>query len=107
MVNLGSVNEKTTASIILKFKDELDNPVTPTGLTYQINTTAGTIVRASTVVTPTTNSYTLNLSIGDNTLIDTTTTDETHIITITWTYGTNKQGTEEYRYVIKNLQYIT
>lgn len=107
MVNLGSINEKTTASILLKFRDELGEPVVPTGLTYQINTAAGTVVRASTAVTPTTSNYTLNLSVGDNTLIDTTTTDETHIITMTWTYGTNKQGTEDYRYTIKNLQYIT
>lgn len=106
MIKLGSVNEKTTFSIVIDFADEEGQPVTPLGGTYRIDTETGTSVRVSTPFTPTSYTHRIALTVADNTLVDSALKIEKHIITITWQYGVDKQGTEEMSYMIKNLSYV-
>lgn len=106
MINLGSVNEKSTATLTLEFADTVGTPVMPTSGTYRIDTVAGSSIKASTVFTPTTTTHSIMLTTTDNTLVNTALDSEPRIITITWVYGAT-QGTAEYRYSVKNLHYIT
>jgi hypothetical protein len=107
LINLGIINEKTTATLSLDFLDENGQPVTPTSGSYRIDTIAGAVVKAATPFSPTGSTHKIVLSVADNTPVDALLLTEPRVVTITWLYGTSSQGTEEYRYSVRNLKNVT
>jgi hypothetical protein len=103
---LGTINEKTTATITVTFTDEDGAATTPTGGSYRIDTPAGAVIKSATAFTPTTNAYVIATTVVNNTLIDSTLSTEGRIITVTWTYSGSKQGSTELRYNVKNLRFV-
>jgi hypothetical protein len=102
-----TVNEKSNAVLTLEFISDTGVPVVPDSFTYRIDTADGEVVRVSTPVVPTLTTYDIALTTADNTVINNTLDTEQHVVTVVWQYGANtKQGTAQFIYSVKNLNYV-
>ena len=100
-----SVNERSTAVLVITFSDENKALVTPTSAKYQIkDDNLGTILKPWTVLTVTSSSYTLVIDQDNNRILDGGNDSEVKIVTVVSEYSTPvKQCTSEFKYEVKNL----
>lgn len=103
MINLGEVNEATSATVTVDFVDENSLAVIPTSGTYKITASTGEVIKVSTAFTPTLARHALVLTPSDNIMITANKAVENRIFTITFQYGAGKQGAGEYKYSVKRL----
>ncbi len=101
MAILESVNDGSTAYLIVSFYDEEGALLTPTSVTYRIDDEEGNQIRGNTAVTPD-STVTIELTKSDNKL--TSPADRINVVTIlaSWESGA-KQIISEYRYKILYL----
>jgi hypothetical protein len=102
------VNEGSTAAITLRFKDENNRNVTPNSVTWSVyDVTNGVEVVADTVEIPTSFKHVIYIPPTANE-IDANSTNiwEERLVTVTFVYATTNQGTEEFKYYVKNLNKI-
>lgn len=105
---MDEVNEKSTYVVVLSFKDENGVAVTPSSLTYRLDDEAsGEEVIEDTVVTPVTTSYSVVIPSTSNLILNDDKKFEIKILTASFTYDTDKVGTDEHRYRLKNLSMMT
>jgi hypothetical protein len=100
-----SVNERSTAVLIITFSDENKALVTPTSAKYQIkDEISGTILTNWTALTVTSSSYTLVIDQNNNRILDDSNDSEVKIVTVVSVYSSPaKQCTSEFKYEVKNL----
>lgn len=104
------INEKTTYVVTATFKDEDLVLVTPTTVTYSLfdKSSGTTILEDTACSTPSSSSVDITISHSQNAIINSNLEKELKILTVSFTYdGGNKQGTDEHRYLVKNLKKIT
>ena len=101
-----TVNERTTAYLVLTFKDKDGNLVTPQSITYNIHCLTNNIeIRGNTSVTPDT-SVEITITPTENRIIDPNNKYERRLITVVATYNINDEATAQYEYRVLNLNYI-
>lgn len=103
-------NEKETGFVTLTFTDEDGSAVTPDSATYTLHDEDTKDIinsREDTAVPGLASSTNLELTPDDNVLVDASKVYEVHILTIKWTYNTDKKGTQEYRFNVKNLTKVS
>jgi hypothetical protein len=99
-----TVNEGTTLLLDLAWYDDADVAVTPSSASYRIDDDAsGAAVLASTSITGLSTTNTIVVTHTQNLMVNAANATEERIVTLTWTYGASRQGTDEFRYLIKNL----
>ena len=100
-----SVNERSTAVLVITFSDENKVLVTPTSAKYKIkDEISGTILKSWTALTVTSSSHTLVIDQDNNRILDDGNDSEVKIVTVVSEYSTpTKQCTSEFKYEIKNL----
>ena len=107
------VNEKTTAYLEIRFKNELGLSVIPvsgvyqvddmTGLTEQIT---GSNVIPLTVFFPSESKYIINIPASSNQIINTENVWEDRQVTVTFVSSGGSQGTDIFNYRLRNLAKI-
>jgi hypothetical protein len=103
-----TINEKTTYVVNLAFKDENEAPVTPNSAQYSLyNYTANFNVKDLTTITITGSNVDLEIPYSDNSIIKSTNDYEVMLLTVQYVFDTDKRGTSEHRYLIKNLKKIS
>ncbi|MEM2124993.1 MAG: hypothetical protein QXQ53_01185 [Candidatus Methanosuratincola sp.] len=100
MAILETVDDASTAYLEVSFYDEDGSPVTPTSITYRIDTDTGTQIRSNTSISPAP-TVTITLTRDDNKCL--TTSDQVNIVTIQAVWSTNNQIISEYRYIVKHI----
>lgn len=101
-----TINEGTTCFVTATFRDQDGAPVTPTALSYRVDDVgSGAVIKDWTTVTPVSPEYIVELT-AENYIIVNTSVREERLITFRWEYDTTKQGTGEYRYLVRNLSKI-
>lgn len=101
---LSQINESTTLLVDVSFWDEDGVAAIPSSATYRIDDVySGTVIQAATSMGSMAATITVEITAAQNALIDATQNKEERIITVDWRYGSNRRGTDEYRYVVKNL----
>ena len=100
-----SVNERSTAVLVITFSDENKALVTPSSAKYQIkDENTGTILTPWTALTVTSSSHTLVIDQNNNRILDDGNDSETKIVTVVSEYSSpTKQCTSEFKYEVKNL----
>ncbi len=101
------VNEKSSATLTITFKDSAGSLVTPVSGTYQIDAVPGGAIRAITSFTPTSSSHIITLTPDDNKILNTTKSREVHKVTVIVDLGGGGQSTALYRYYVTNFKYIS
>lgn len=102
-----NINEKSSATLTITFKDSSNNLVTPVSGTYQIDAVPGGSIRTPTSFTPVSSTYDILLTPDDNKILNTTKTKEVHMVTVTVDLGGGDQSTAIYRYYVTNFKYIS
>jgi hypothetical protein len=102
-----AVNEKQTATLSLSFYNENNQAVTPTEAWYSIiDLKSGTVIKARTEFVPSGTTQNLVITSEENRIIDSENDLEKRLVTIEWNYGTGSKGTDEVKYLIRNLKGI-
>jgi hypothetical protein len=103
------VNEKSTSLLTFSFFDEIEAAVAPTTVQYRIDDLhSGTAILALTTLTgPFTATLDIVITSAQNALVLQTHTFEMRLVTVIFTYGGSKQGTGEYKYLVKNLSGVS
>lgn len=108
------INEKTSLTLILSFRNNEGELVQPTSVNYvlKVKDTSDEILQG-TLTDLEANEvsegvvYELQLSKSDNTIFNDTESDETHILVVDWSYNDGTDGsTKEYKFIIRNLSNI-
>ena len=105
------VNEKTSSVVTLTFRSELGTPITPSSVTYKINDlmTGAELLENVTFVPPD-NTYDIIITPEINQIVNRDKDFESKVVTLQWTYSldglTQKYGTAEYMYQVKNLAFL-
>ena len=98
------VNERSTALVDVAFWDEDGVAATPSAASYRIdNASSGTAVLASTALTGLAPTMTIEITPTQNAMGTATNPVEERVVTVDWTYGSARRGTDEYRYLLRNL----
>ena len=106
MAALTTINERTTLVLTLAFFDEDDAAVTPTSAWYRVDDAAsGTAMVAQTDLTGLSTTKELEITSAQNASL--TWSLEERVVTVSFSYGSGRRGTDEYRYLVKNLSYVT
>jgi hypothetical protein len=100
-----SVNERSTAVLVITFSDENKALVTPSSAKYQIkDEISGMILTNWTDLTAISSSYTLVIDQNNNRILDDSNDSEVKIVTVVSVYSSPaKQCTSEFKYEVKNL----
>lgn len=101
------INEESTGWLTLEFLDRNENPVTPDSISYRID--CGDIeIQAETSVTPDT-SVTIILTSDNNQILEDFANErwQENVVTVVAILGSDKKATDEFKYKIKNLGYIS
>ncbi len=105
------VNEKTTPVLNVAFYDENGTAVVPTSATYQIDdVTEGRVnqsITGETSISVLAASVDIAITDQETKIIDAMLSSEKRLVTVKFQYGTNKRGSKEFRYIVKNLSKIT
>ncbi|GAB4389041.1 MAG: hypothetical protein Kow0025_12000 [Thermodesulfovibrionales bacterium] len=101
------VNERSSWFVTASFLDEEGAPVTPSAGSYRIDALnpdgTFTEVRADTPFVPSSHAHDIEIAAEENAVSDQGREAETRVVTVTFAYGMGKQGTAEYRYLVRNL----
>jgi hypothetical protein len=101
------INEFTTEPIIVTFKDEDGDPITPTSAKWRVDDVrSGTEVRAWTVLTVA-SIITLQLLAADTTILNVNNHTEEREVTVSAEFTGNKRQTLTVNYEIRNLRFLT
>jgi hypothetical protein len=100
-----SVNERSTAVLVITFSDENKVLVTPLSAKYQIkDESSGMILTYWTTLAVTSSSHTLVVDQNNNRILDDSNNSEVKIVTVVSEYSSPvKQCTSEFKYEVKNL----
>lgn len=98
------VNEKSSSVLQVSFFDDHDVAIIPISANYKIDDVGtGTVILAETALSPLSSVVSIDITSTQNRIINSVNTFETRIVTVKFVYGTDKLGTGEYIYTIKNL----
>ena len=101
---MDTVNERTSSTVTVSFFDEDSVAVTPTSATYRIDdVTSGGAVKASTALTSLGTTKAIAVTKDENKIISEAHAFETRRMTVEFKYDTDKQGTSEFLWRVKNL----
>lgn len=104
MSALTTINEKTTLLVTCAFFDEDGIATTPTAATYRIHDRAtGTVIKAVTALTGLGPTKQIEITSAENALVTAAAATEEHVLTLEWDYGSGRHGTDEYRWLVRNL----
>lgn len=102
MATLTTINERTTLVLTLAFFDEDDAAVTPTSAWYRVDDVgSGTSIVAQTALTGLSTTKELEITEAQNASV--TRSLEERVVTVSFAYGSGRRGTDEYRYLVRNL----
>lgn len=102
------VNERSTLVVTASFYDENKNPVVPTAGTYRIDDAdSGFEILADTDLPALAVAVDIGLTPDQMRILVATHAFETRLLTVKFAYGEAKQGTGEYRFMIRNLMGVT
>ena len=108
------VNERDEDTLSVSFYDtDGVTLVTPTRIDYRIDEAeTGTAIRALTQFTPAATTIAIPLRYADNVIVNSGRRQEEHIVTVISQYGTDPQGnpkqkSDQYRYMVRNLEGLT
>ena len=107
MAALLQVNEKSTMIVTVSFFDDDDVAVIPTAATYRIDTATGSVIKASGAIGSLATSVDIEVTSAQNAIVTAGTALEEHVLTVEFDYGASRHGTDEYRWLVKNLQGVT
>ncbi|KUG22373.1 hypothetical protein ASZ90_007852 [hydrocarbon metagenome] len=102
------INEKTTLTLRLTFKDEDNVAVVPTAAQYRIDDVdSGSQILDWSSFTPSASTHDLTITDAQNAIIDTNLERERKKVTVQITHGPeNKKATGDYIYIVRNLTKI-
>lgn len=104
MTALTTINEKTTLLVTCAFYDEDGIAATPTAATYRIHDRAtGTSIKAVTSLTGLSTTKQIEVTSAENAMVSAGASSEEHVLTLEWDYGSGRHGTDEYRFIVRNL----
>lgn len=101
-----TVNEESSAILVVSFLDENGIAVTPASATYRIDAVPGGTIRGITNFTPSSSSHNIVLQPSDNKIIKVSKSSEIHLVTVTAILSTGESFTAVYRYYVVNFKYI-
>jgi len=104
---LQTVNEETSAYLTVEFYDKTGTLALPASVEYRVDcVTTGTAIRAATAIVPAT-SVEVALDTDDTRIVTQTNPFEERCVTVVATYGPKDAISTEYRFRVKNLNYVT
>ncbi len=104
MSALTTINEKTTLLVTCAFFDEDGIATTPSAATYRIHDRAtGTVIKAVTPLTGLGATKQIEITSAENAMVSSGASSEEHVLTLEWDYGSGRHGTDEYRFIVRNL----
>jgi len=107
---MDTVNERDSYFFDAAFKDEEKADVTPSSGSWRIDSIASdgteTEIKSDTPFTPTGATFKFEVSPNENRILNTSNRTEKRRATVTMVYGTNKQKSEEFFWLVKNLSKI-
>jgi hypothetical protein len=100
-----AINEKTSCTVQVTFKDEDGVLIVPESITYRIDDVAsGTEILDDTSVAVPDSTINIEITSDQNKILDETNDNEERVVTVEFDYSDGeKHGTSEYRYKILNL----
>jgi len=105
-----TINELSSCSITVSFKNEKDQPVAPLSFTYRIDDLqSSTQLLGDALVLNPGVSYEIKIPSTTNNILIPENIYESKKLTVKWTYtldGISKQGTDEFIYQVKNLTFL-
>lgn len=105
------INEKSSWFVTCAFADEEGAAVTPSSGSYRIDNLEAdgsyAEVRAETPFAPSGPEHEIEITAAENAMLDQGRASETRVLTVTFSYGADRQGTAEYRYIVRNLGSIS
>lgn len=97
------VNELSSCTITVDFVDEAGDAVVPTAAQYcVIDLKSGDEIVAEEEVSSLASSVDIEIPDDANALVGDG-GDEIHVLALTFQYGTGKQGTADYKFLVKDL----
>lgn len=103
------VNQRSSIKIVTAFTDEDGTAVTPTNISWTLETPAGTSINTGTEASPSATSYTKVFQ-DDDTDLENNNEDGLRIYTVNFTYnsnaGTGLEGKRTYQFRIRQLESI-
>lgn len=107
LINIKTINEKSTAYFALSFTGKDGLPETPEAISYRIDcVTTGTAIKTDTSLSPAP-SVELTVASDDNRIITASNENEKRVVTVTATYNGVEKITEQHEYFVRNLAYIS
>ena len=104
MSALTTINEKTTLLVTAAFFDEDGIAATPSAATYRIHDRGtGTVIKAVTALTGLSTTKQIEITSAENAMVVAGAATEEHVLTLEWDYGAGRHGTDEYRWLVRNL----
>lgn len=102
------VNEGSASDIVSTLVDETGAAFTPTTARYRLDDlTSGTEVIAWTTIATPSSSMTVTIPATANVIVDTNLPEETKVFTLESDFGTSAAQTQDFRYQVRNLRFIT
>lgn len=103
------VNEQSNQTLRFSFYDEGNSAAIPDLVSYQIHDIiSGTEIKASTIILPSSFEVSIDITSNENRILTSTNKFEQRTVTLIFTYASGtKQGTEEVRYLVKNLTNVS
>jgi hypothetical protein len=100
-----AINEKTSCTLEVTFKDEDKVSVVPETITYRIDDVdSGTVIKAATAFTLPASVIEIEITSAQNKILNESNDNEERVVTVEFDYNSStKHGTSEYRYKILNL----
>jgi hypothetical protein len=99
-----TINEKTTLLVTAAFFDEDGIAATPSAATYRIHDRAsGTVIVAVTTLTGLGITKQIEITSAQNAMVAAGAATEEHVLTLEWDYGSGRHGSDEYRWLLRNL----
>lgn len=100
-----TVNEGSSASLIVSFFDADDVAEAPDSLTYRIyDHASGEEIRAETTISPAFAITTIPLTPDDTVIVNSARSQEQRRVTVVASFGVGDALTEEYSFFVKNLR---
>jgi len=101
------VNENSSATLTLTFRNEKGVAVTPTTIKYRIDDlSSGANITPVTSVTPSSSVYDVSIFSNENRIIAPARPYEQRRVTVQWYSGTTLVGTADYVYRVINLNKV-
>jgi predicted nucleotidyltransferase len=102
------INENDSMTLTLTFRDRDRQLVIPTAATYGIIDldSGDALVPLGTEIDDLASEVDLEITSNENRILDDSKPSERRRVTVEFDYGASKHKTEEYDYVVKNLQCV-